>query len=95
MRFELSVVNGWFIREFARAFVSVGGVEHEVVWRRETVIAATPGATNVAVYFRYRGSRTALGTGTCRVDVASGETVHLVARNGVLNQTPFTVAPAS
>jgi hypothetical protein len=92
--FRLSWVNGWFIRAFARAFVSINGSEHAAGWAGETIVEVSPGMVEARAFLRYRGVRTALGTGAYRLEVTHGTTVHLVVRNGVMNQTPFTVAPA-
>ena len=94
VRFRLSWVNGWFIRLFARPYISVNGAQLPASWSAETLARVECSDVRVDAFFRYRGSTSALGTGSYRLNGANDATVHLVARNGVMNQTPFTVRPA-
>ncbi len=84
--------NAWFLRLLSRPVVLVDDAEHPVGWgeAKETIVA--PGDHTVAAGVRYRGSGTLLGAQPVGVSVADGQSVRLVARNGLFNHQPFTLA---
>lgn len=92
VKFQLSAVNGWFIRGLAVPFVSVDGRETQATWSEGAKLDVDPGDHDIAGYFRYRGFRSHLGEGHCSVSVGQDDDIHVVARNGVMNQTPFRLA---
>jgi|GEM_PF-6368898 len=48
-----------------------------------------PGCHRIGGGIRYPGFASLLGVQEIEVEVAAGETVRFVARNGVMNSTPF------
>jgi hypothetical protein len=88
--FKGSWVNGWFLRIFTRAFVDVNGEEVACPWREITSISVAPGAVHLTSFIRYRGTSPRLGSGSIEFVGTAGAQYRLVARNGVMNQTPFT-----
>lgn len=91
--FRPNWVNGWFFRLAAKPYALVAGGEHECDWKSPTDLNVDAGKLRVAVYVRYRGTRSNLGTGIFDGNISAKETLALVARNGVMNQTPFRVSP--
>lgn len=89
IEFKPNAVNGWFLRAAARPYVDVNGEAHECRWSGSTTLAVSPGEITVATYVVYRGTRARLGTGAATVQLSPGSQVHIVAKNGVMNQTPF------
>ncbi|MEF2979405.1 hypothetical protein [Subtercola sp. YIM 133946] len=90
--FKPNVVNGWFLRLFAQAFAEVNLKENVCAWRGLTRITAETGSIHVTTFIRYRGTRVRLGSGSLDFMGAAGASYTVVARNGVMNQTPFTPA---
>ena len=85
-------VNRWLLSWAARPYVSVDGVEHECQWARPRRVQVPAGRHLVAVYFRYRHTAPALGTGRLSVHTPPGLTVWVAARTSWVNHLPF--APA-
>jgi len=83
----------WF-RLTARPFVRIDGEEQRVKWGVPHSTAVAPGMHTVAGGIRYPGFATLLGCRDVTVHVAEGETVSLVAQNGLFNREPFYVTPA-
>lgn len=85
-------VNGWFLRLLSRAVVRVDGVDHDARWGRPCRVQVAPGAHQVAVGARYRGTSSVLGVQEATIEVAEGQHAVLDARNGFVNHQPFTIA---
>ncbi|WP_051851764.1 hypothetical protein [Streptomyces sp. NRRL F-5650] len=83
-------LSRWFLVPLARPFVAVDGVEHRVRWSRREVFPVAAGGVRVSTFVRYRGFVARLGEGSLHVRVGPGETVEVLAANGVLNGAPFT-----
>jgi hypothetical protein len=88
--FKPNVVNGWFLRLFARAFAEVNLEETVCTWSGLTSITAQARPIHVTTFVRYRGTRVRLGSGSLDFVGVAGASYTVVARNGVMNQTPFT-----
>lgn len=91
--FRPNWVNGWFLRLLAKPYALVAGIEHECDWKLPTDLNVDAGSLRVIVYVRYRTTHSNLGTGIFDGNISVGETLSLVARNGVMNQTPFRLSP--
>ncbi|WP_327283299.1 MULTISPECIES: hypothetical protein [unclassified Streptomyces] len=81
-----------FHRAFTRPLLEIDGVEREAAWGT-TEVAVEAGAHRLAVYFRYRGQRTArLGVGheEFTVDGSMSE-LRVTARLGARNGSSFRV----
>ncbi|GIH18652.1 hypothetical protein [Rugosimonospora africana] len=91
--FQPSRVNGWFLKAFARPYVSVGGTEHAGSWSAPVTVEAPVGTQRVCAYVRYRGTRWNLGARPTVVDVEPGSRITLTARNGWANSSTFTLSP--
>jgi hypothetical protein len=85
--------NGWFFRLLAKPYALVAGNEHECDWKSPADFTVDTGNLRVTVYVRYRGTHSNLGTGIFDGNISAGETLSLIARNGVINQTPFHLSP--
>jgi hypothetical protein len=83
-------LNRWFLATFARPFVTVDGVEHACRWSERYVLSVPPGDVRLSTFVRYRGLATPRGEGALRLRLEPGETVEVVATNGIMNGTPFT-----
>lgn len=83
-------VNAWVLIPASRPFVRVDGAETALHWGESTTVNVSPGHHSIETFFRYRGTRSALGTGRLELDAAPGQTIDIEARNGVMNQTPLT-----
>jgi hypothetical protein len=88
--FKPNVVNGWFLRLFAQAFAEVNREETVCAWRGSTSIMAPAGPIHLTTFVRYRGTGVRLGSGSLDFTTAAGAIYTVVARNGAMNQTPFT-----
>lgn len=88
--FNPNAVNGWFLRAAAKPYVEINGAEHPCRWSGSTTVAVEPGEVTVATYVIYRGTRAHLGTGSTTLQLEPGAEVRVEAKNGVMNQTPFT-----
>lgn len=88
--FRPNPVNAWFLRPFARPFAAIDSEEIPCLWGRATTVPLAPGRHSLAVFVRYRGTSWNLGTGRLDVEVREGDSLEIVAANGILNHTPFT-----
>ncbi|GHG81191.1 hypothetical protein [Streptomyces griseocarneus] len=81
-----------FHRAFTRPVVEVDGVERQAAWGT-TEVAVDGGTHRLAVYFRYRGQRTArLGEGHAEFTVdGSVPEIRVTARLGSRNGSHFRV----
>ncbi|MEV7777549.1 hypothetical protein [Kitasatospora sp. NPDC088351] len=87
-----SLVARAFHHAFTRPVVAIDGVEAPAVWGR-TRLPVEPGPHRLAVYFRYRGQRTArlgLGQSEFTADTAVPGP-HATARLGPRNGSHFRV----
>ncbi|MEO7122049.1 MAG: hypothetical protein ABI400_02815 [Lacisediminihabitans sp.] len=91
--FRPNWVNVWFFRLLAKPYALVAGNEHECDWKSPTDLTVGSGKLRVTVDVRYRGTHSNLGAGIFDGNISAGETLSLVARNGVMNQMPFRVSP--
>lgn len=83
-------LNGWFLRAFAHPVVDIDDHESVPAWGRAQTFAVESGHHHVQTSVRYKGMRTArCGQGGVDVDAAAGAHVHIAARNGWSNQSPF------
>ncbi|UFS57603.1 hypothetical protein [Subtercola endophyticus] len=88
--FKPNVVNGWFLRLFAQAFAEVNREETACTWGGSTSIVTPAGPLHLTTFVRYRGTRVRLGSGSLDFMGVAGASYTVVARNGAMNQTPFT-----
>ncbi|WP_432489149.1 hypothetical protein [Kineococcus sp. SYSU DK018] len=82
-------VNAWLLRSTARPYLRLNGTEHPLTWGRTGTFLLQPGTHVLEAFWRYRGTRAPLGTGTLRVQVHQDEEVLVEARNGPLNHQPL------
>lgn len=82
-------VNAWLLRTAARPYLRLDGAEHALDWGQACTLPITPGTHVLQTFWRYRGFRLALGTGTLQLTVRTGEDVLVLARNGPLNHQPL------
>jgi hypothetical protein len=94
VRFRLNPVNAWFIRSFARPFISIDGDESQASWSGATEVAVPSGMHRIDAFFRYRGTSSPLGSASTEVRVEAGGAKQVIAENGVMNQTPFHLVVA-
>ncbi|WP_344776055.1 hypothetical protein [Gryllotalpicola kribbensis] len=84
---------GWF-RLTARPFVRIDGAEQRVRWGVPHSTDVEAGTHTVAGGIRYPGFSSLMGTRDITVNVAAGQTVSLIARNGLFNSEPFYLSAA-
>lgn len=82
-------VNGWLLRLAAQPYLRLDGVEHSLTWDEACAIRVVPGAHTLQTFWRYRGVRSPLGTGTLTVEAREGGELFVLARNGPLNHQPL------
>lgn len=80
-----------FLRAFANPFVLVDGVEHPATWGTPCKGIVEAGDHVVGTGIRYRGCGVVLGVSSATFTIRNDRETALVARNGLLNHTPFTV----
>ena len=80
-----------FLRAFANPFVLVDGVEHPAKWGIPWKGVVEAGDHVVGAGIRYRDSGGLLGVSSATFTIRNDRETALVARNGLLNHTPFTV----
>ncbi|WP_328293825.1 hypothetical protein OG218_13975 [Kineococcus sp. NBC_00420] len=82
-------VNAWLLRSTARPYLRLDGTEHALTWSHAQTFPFDPGQHHLETFWRYRGIRAALGTGSLQLWIGEGEEAIVVARNGPLNQQPL------
>ena len=82
-------VNGWLLRLAARPYLRLDGVERPLTWGAARTFRVAPGAHTLQTFWRYRGVRSPLGTGTLTVQAHDGGELFVLARNGPLNHQPL------
>jgi hypothetical protein len=91
-----SLVALFFHRAFTRPVVEIDGVEWPATWGT-TEVSLEVGAHEIAVFFRYKGRRTArLGMGTQELTVRDDTSTppRVTARLGPRNGSTFKVTSA-
>ncbi|GAB3558553.1 hypothetical protein GCM10027344_07870 [Spelaeicoccus albus] len=90
-------MNWWLLRPMTRPYVLIDGVEYKADWRTPVHIDVDSGTHEISAGIRYRGFTSLLGVRAVSVHVDAGQTVRLLARNGLFNHEPFyvTAAPAT
>ncbi|MFC5201992.1 hypothetical protein [Streptomyces kaempferi] len=95
-RLNIEIRPSWIARPFhlafTRPFMDVDGTE-SAAWWGTTEVPVTAGPQDIAVYFRYRGQKSArLGIGSAAFVVdGSSDPLALRAVLGVRNGSPFKV----
>lgn len=93
VEFCLNPVNGWFIRLFALPVVMIDGGGVPASWKHRGVYSLELGPHTVSASLKYRRTPWLLGTGECRIQVTeANREFAVIARNGVMNQTPFRLS---
>lgn len=85
-------VSAWFLRPTAEPVVLVDGTEHRARWNKRHVLELAEGTYTVSAGLRYRGTKPVLGTKPLQVTLTDGRSTELVAVNGLLNHSPFTLS---
>ena len=84
-------INGWFVRLFARPYVSVDGEVIRCSWSNPTQIQTAPGTRQLQSFIRYRRLIPGdLGCGELTVALLPGSRTRVMVSNGWANHTPFT-----
>lgn len=84
-------ISSTFLRVFAKPFVSVDGVEHPMQWGFPWKSVVEAGDHVVSAGIRYRGSESLMGQSPTTFTVGKDHETTLIARNGLLNHTPFSL----
>ncbi|MBM7767724.1 hypothetical protein [Glutamicibacter nicotianae] len=84
-------ISSAFLRVFAKPFVSVDGVEHRAQWGVPWKSVVEAGDHVVSAGVRYRGSESLMGQSPTTFIVGENHETTLIARNGLLNHTPFSI----
>lgn len=82
-------VNGWLLTPAARPYLRLDGVERPLAWGEPCTVRVAPGVHTLQTFWRYRGVRSPLGTGTLTVEAHEGGDLFVLARNGPLNHQPL------
>ncbi|WP_446664165.1 hypothetical protein [Flexivirga sp. B27] len=80
-------INGWFLRATARPVVQVDDTDHVARWGKPLQLTVHPDHHRIRAFFRYRGTKSRLGTTERGVDIAAGDTWSFVARGGFTNSS--------
>lgn len=83
--------SSWFLFWAARPYMVLDSVEHRMRWGHQVKADVAPGRHKIGGGIRYHGIASLLGVQAVEFDVAAGEVVRFVARNGVMNSTPFKI----
>ncbi|GGB18383.1 hypothetical protein GCM10011492_05290 [Flexivirga endophytica] len=78
-------VNGWLLRAGATAVVQVDGEDHVARWGKPLRLTVLPGHHEIRAFFRYRGTKAALGAVQRDVNIAAGDAWRFVAKHGPTN----------
>lgn len=79
------------LRALARPFIFVDGTEHPVTWGVPWKTSMEACRHVVSAGIRYRGSNKLLGSSPSSYTMREGQEIFLVARNGLLNHSPFGI----
>lgn len=87
-------LNGWFLKLFSLPVVHVNDVEMVSRWGEPVEVKVDAGVASVSVGARYHRSSSVLGSVESNVEVKTGDSLSLVARNGFFNHSPFMLHEA-